>query len=329
MQVRDVIKLLEGFGFSGLSPTKVDGNTTTLKFAYYKHNYLTKTFGVPSLVQSGKVAVFEIPGYGRLGVSPSASVVRLIYSGKHRDETESLDTHLAKVPTNPALKLLFAKAQASPALRLKYVEQALAFFNKDRFHGRMPKIKVLVSASPPKGVKQDSKTRAFFMSSVKNPYFWFRDGLFNAQEDFVNEIILHEQCHQAVFVDLGKVETVDRGHGPAWKAWMVKVGLDPRRYDPTEDYTYLTKQEQVLEDEKYTALYGPRTPPSTFKSLRPAPKYDPDVDAYILLYEGRAFTGTISKVGNRFLFKCLPPNRKKVLTFKLAQWPEGKIWYDK
>jgi len=54
---------------------------------------------------------------------------------------------------------------------------------------------------------------------------------FNAESEVFLEVFLHEMCHQATS-DISEVYgEAEGGHGPVWKSWMVKVGLNPNRYD--------------------------------------------------------------------------------------------------
>lgn len=327
MKVHDIVHLLESFGFQRLTPQNIDGSTFTFKFGEHDYRYLVRTFGEPTIAGKGKVAVFEIPSYGRLGVSPTNSMVRLAYKGNHV-QVEHDDSHLAKLETNKALQLLFAKAQTGRMYRLKYLEESIAFFGRVKFYGKLPKIKIMCSVATPKIRGINEGTRAFFAPAGAKSYFWFRDGLFNANEHFVNEIIVHEMCHQAVYVDLGYVESELNGHGPKWQAWMVKVGLDPRRLDPTDDFTYKDTVTQNLEEEELVKTYGPRTPLSFFKNFVPVPQPPKDLSGeFVLVNQGRAFTGTMSKVGSKYQFKGVGPN-KRMFTWLLPRW-YSKVWKHK
>jgi hypothetical protein len=324
MQVTDVVKLLEGYGFLHLSPISVEKNVFTLKFGSHKYPLLVKAFGKPAVAGGGKVAVFTFPGYGRLGVSPSNSIVRLIYEGNHA-KIEHHDAHLAKLDIPPELRTLFLKAQVTPRFRLRYLEDAFTFFNRDRFHGRLPKTKITMSATHPRlpGISQG--TRAFFVASGAKSYYWFRERLFNASVDFVNEVVVHEMCHQMTYLDLGYVETEENGHGPVWQRWMRKVGLDPRRFDPTEDYAYMDSVEKGEQEEDLTRQFGPRTPVSFFSKLEPASQFMGNAHQYVLKTKGRAFIGTFTKKGTSFVFKGVGPNKKRT-QWVLKRWMPNSIW---
>lgn len=327
MKAHDIAQLLESFGFQHLTPQNIEGSNFTFKFGTHDYRYLVKTFGEPTIAGKGKVAVFEIPSYGRLGVSPTNSMVRLAYKGNHA-QLERDDSHLAKLETNKALQLLFAKAQTGRMHRLKYLEEAIAFFNRTKFYGKLPKIKIMCTVATPKIRGIDGGTRAFFAPAGAKSYLWFRDGLFNADEHFVNEIIVHEMCHQATYVDLGYVEQDEQGHGPKWQAWMRKVGLDPRRFDPTESQAYKDRVTQNLEEEELTLQYGARTPKSFFQKKKPAPEFEGPGVEYAFVYKGRACVGHFKQVGSKYHFKGVAPNGK-TFNWVLAKWMSNFTWENK
>jgi hypothetical protein len=67
--------------------------------------------------------------------------------------------------------------------------------------------------------------------------------VFGASFPVFVELFVHELCHQAV-TDINGPEVdaaewkVAKGHGPVWKAWMVKCGLNPSRYDQNGNWKY-------------------------------------------------------------------------------------------
>lgn len=67
--------------------------------------------------------------------------------------------------------------------------------------------------------------------------------------DTFYDTFLHEMCHQAVH-ELDKLgyREANEGHGPVWRAWMVKVGLEPLQYDPLSNRHYMSEQERVQYD---------------------------------------------------------------------------------
>ncbi len=74
--------------------------------------------------------------------------------------------------------------------------------------------------------------------------------LFNSQLGTFVEIFLHEMAHQAVS-EISKVNEmrINKGHGPVWKGWMVKVGLDPNQFDHRMNDVFQSTEEKSKDDE--------------------------------------------------------------------------------
>jgi hypothetical protein len=325
MQPSDIATLLKNFGFTDLSLVKVDGKLFTFKFGSYNHKKLTTMFGAPSIAGSGKVAVFEVPDYGKLGVSPSNLMVRLSYTGSHV-KTEYNDTHLSKHDTTSELSLLFDKAKISPNLRTKYLTSLWEFYNKEKFQGRLPKSKIITSIKPPTdGVSKN--VRGFFQPDQKIQFgpgtVWIADKLFNSNEAFVNEIFLHELCHMAVSCIDKTREILEAGHGPLWQKWMRHVGLDPRRFDPTEEVVYQDKVTQAITEEKLNRAYGKRTPPSEFKKLEKVTA--PTTAEVAVDIHGRMMIGKFLKSRSGYHFTCVAPNKSR-LTFVFKTFPKDRTY---
>jgi hypothetical protein len=77
--------------------------------------------------------------------------------------------------------------------------------------------------------------------------------VFNAGQEKFLEIFVHEMCHQAVS-EIDRVVDINKGHGPYWKAWMVKSGIPPSRYDYTDAQEYMNDEERARHQEKLDAL---------------------------------------------------------------------------
>lgn len=318
MQQADIAKLLASYGFKGLVLTKMEGTNYTYKFSDYNYNALLKNFGKPSVASAGKVAVFEVPSVGRLGVSPSAGMVRVIYSGSHKT-VEVVDTHLAKIPLTPELSLQYERAKSNSAHRIKFATNLWEYLNDTKFQGKLPKPKILVSAKPP--VKGFTKARGIYFPRLNGPAgtIWLADYLFNSKEAFYVEVQLHEMCHQAVTCIDRTTDPVEGGHGPLWKSWMRKVGLDPRRFDPTDDVAYEDPTSAAKKEEQYEEVYGPRKPPSFFKKLTKV------VDVYneevIFELHGRALKGKFAKARGGVTFTFQGPRGGRT-TLSCKSYPE-------
>ena len=119
--------------------------------------------------------------------------------------------------------------------------------NKQKFDGHLRPIKKFL-VIPPQGRQG---LRAFWHSRYR--ILVFTTLVLKAKWDKFHEVFLHEMCHQAVTdVDHGgKAVAVgeDGGHGPVWQKWMIKVGLEPKRYDDSTFGEYMTEEERKLFDE--------------------------------------------------------------------------------
>lgn len=74
--------------------------------------------------------------------------------------------------------------------------------------------------------------------------------VFNASQNFFVEIFLHEMCHQSVSEIDRVYDRTEQGHGPNWQAWMRRVGLNPRRFDPNDNTTYMKDSEKKDAEER-------------------------------------------------------------------------------
>lgn len=194
MQPADISRLLVGYGFKDPDLTKIDGTTYTFKFVDYNLKRLTQQFGQPSVAANGKVAVFVVPSYGKLGVSPANRLVRFVYTGNHK-KLEIDDSHLSKHKTTDELTLLFHKATANPRYRLTYIEKLWTFYNTHKFKAALPKPKFACSPKP-LAKKVSPRARGYYQggNDFTAGTLWLSQRLFNSTLDIMNEIVLHEMC---------------------------------------------------------------------------------------------------------------------------------------
>lgn len=325
MQPSDISALLKNFGFTELSLVKVDGKLFTFKFGSCNLKKLNTMFGTPSIAGGGKVAVFEVPEYGKLGVSPMNTMVRLSYTGTHQ-KREYNDTHLGQHETTPELSLMYEKAKVNPTQKVKFITALWEYFNKEKFQGRLPEPRLLTSAKPP--VDGASKNaRGLFIYDTKKMYgpgtLWISDRIFNAKEAFINEVVLHEMCHQATSC-LDKVnDPSEGGHGREWQAWMRKVGLDPRRFDPTEETVYQDKVTQAISEDKLNRAYGPRTPVAEYKN-REKVEIPTSLEVLVEIH-GRLMRGKFKKVRGGYQFNCTAPNKAELI-FTFRAFPKDRTY---
>ena len=98
------------------------------------------------------------------------------------------------------------------------------------------------------------RTRAYWQSGSRRLVVSPR--MFNLPLAGFVEIFLHEMCHQAVSdLDWATMSSEEKsahhkeaGHGPNWKAWMVKVGLNPLRFDPRDNMQYQGDSESIKKE---------------------------------------------------------------------------------
>jgi hypothetical protein len=325
MQPSDIAILLKNFGFSGLSLVKTEGTNYTFKFDDFNLKKLNSMFGTPSIAGGGKVAVFVVPEYGKLGVSPINRMVRLAYTGTHQ-KTEYDDTHLGQHETTQELNLLYEKAKVNPAQKTKFITALWEYFNEEKFQGRLPVPRLMTSLKPPvDGVSKN--VRGLFIYDTKKLYgpgtLWISDRIFNAKEAFINEVVLHEMCHQATSC-LDKVnDPSEGGHGREWQAWMRRVGLDPRRFDPTEETVYQDKATQAISEDKLNRAYGPRTPVAEYKNLEKVSS--PTSLEVLVLIKGRLMRGKFKKVRGGYEFHCVAPNNANLI-FTFKAFPKDRTY---
>lgn len=307
MKPADIVTLLQSFGFSGLSLISAEANTSTFRFQDYDHRGLVKSLGEPSIAGGGKVAVFQVPKVARIGVSPANSVVRFLYEGVTNGTSSH---HLGMVKVTPALSTLFLKAQVTPGLRLGYLKKLWQYLNKDKFDSRMTEPRLGLKDSLGKGVRAHYLGRRDFSTGAIE----VANFLFNGREPFFLEIFLHEMCHQATRELSHSLDMDQNGHGPVWQQWMVDVGLDPRRYDPTDEAEYLNHSDLAAKESQLNMTYGARASEAMVSKLKPTKPVD-GVPIYFL-YQGRLARGFIE--GRRFHGENVMDKKLIVVSFKTA-----------
>ena len=292
---KQVIKFLESQKFSGLSLVSIKDTTYTFTYQGFSKSHLDKTFGKPSIAGSGKVAVYDCGQYGKLGVSPSNSIVRMIYTATAVERVVD-KSHLAKLPVTPELELLFAKGLNNTAARAKFLSQAWTYFNVNKFQGKLVKPKIVCSEQPPRASKMggNKHTRGYFRRALGtyDAELWIGSFLFNADLEFMVEILVHEMCHQATAEISQDFSMDDQGHGATWQMWMRKVGLDPRRFDPTPNSVYNNAVENAKTDLEMLKVYGPPAAPAELRALKPN-RIATSAQGVVIIFHNRICKGDI------------------------------------
>lgn len=160
--------------------------------------------------------------------------------------TENDDSHVPVTVIPPDLEKMYGycKNMTDASYRLKFNAKLWHYLNTNKFSGRMtaPSFRLL------KNVKASSFRMRGCWYPVKRS-LEIAPRLYNAHQNFFVEVFLHEMCHQAVS-EIDKVhDRAEGGHGPHWKAWMRKVGLNPSRFDPNDNSTYMNDQELTKHNE--------------------------------------------------------------------------------
>jgi hypothetical protein len=301
MKQTDIVTMLSQYGFTGLHLVSHEGKTTTYKFASYKKAVLDKELGSPSVAGGGKVAVYHVGKTAKFGVSPANSMVRVIVLVE--DSKKADDRHLGNLTTTPELSRAFLQAQVKPSLRLAYCKHLWAYLNKEKFHvAALPMPKFAVGDSFPK--MKNARGVYTGGNNFTAGTIWMANYMFNAREPFFLEVFLHEMCHQAAWCISKETDKSEQGHGDTWKKWMVKVGLDPRRYDPTDDVEYKSGSAAIREESKLDEAYGPRATPKELKALKPTT----NLGKCCIVSQGRIFKGGVLANGK---FQGIAPNGRE------------------
>lgn len=301
---KQVIRFLESQGFRGLSLITFKNNVFTFSYNSVNFNALVRTFGAPSVAGGGKVAVFDCQPYGKVGVSQENTAVRVVW--EHKATEKFVDkSHLAKLPVPQELQVLYQRGLSSGPTRIKFLTSAWEYFNKTKFSGKLTGPTILCSSLPRASVRRlfSSSVRGYFRAGMPVPgELWIKADLFSADIDFMVEILVHEMAHQAV-AEIDQVkDTSEGGHGRNWQAWMRKVGLDPRRYDPTPDSVYSPDSPDLaLEDLRLTQAYGPKSSAASLRALKILPGITTGTGLKII-FKDRIATGKIVTVRGKYKF---------------------------
>jgi len=307
MNQKDIVSLLETLSFTGLILVKQEAKNFTYKFHSLDMRKLEKALGKPDVAANNKVAVFVIPDVGKLGVSPANSMARFVLTAELSTKRVVDDSHLAKSPTTPELSLAFYRAQGNARYKLPFLKSMWTHFNKEKFGGRLSQPRLEVSRVPAAIKLPNKTTRGVYQGG---PNFgvgtlWVADFLFNAREAFFSEIVLHEMCHQAVWtLDQYRHRNAVDGHGEHWAKWMRHVGLDPRRFDPTDATEYAEEFEAAKDEALLSETYGPPKPDAYFAKLTPVTSVPSlPLEGLVYAYRNRPISSGVLRASQDRKFK--------------------------
>lgn len=139
-------------------------------------------------------------------------------------------------------KIKYWAMPRSTSFYLKYMTEHWAHFNKARFHGAM---------KPPDafGLLKDVDAKRMRLRGrfrFKERRLEVSPNLFNApHEGWINRTLIHEMAHQYVYDVQGETEiSIEKGHGPLWKAAMRMANLPPSRFDNTANEMFFDAKEK-------------------------------------------------------------------------------------
>jgi len=292
LTLQEVTSLLKRFSFEGLSLISMDEEKLTYNFKFTSFNPVLMPVK-PTVAAGGKVLVFTVPDVGKFGVSPANFMVRYVDSGlRHGTSSSVPEGHLTKQELPADLVLAYQKAVVNSGQRVAFVTKLWHHFNTTKFSGQMQVPKLEVSSHPSFGGVAKSTRGAFLGDPGWHPgRLWMASFMFNSRIAFFCEVFLHEMCHLAAWCLSCSDDFSEGGHGPVWQQWMTHVGLDPRRFDPTDDYEYQDDAQRQATEVSLTQQYGPRSPSKDVKALKKMKGLEPGPAIYLQM--GRILHGTI------------------------------------
>lgn len=130
--------------------------------------------------------------------------------------------------------------KVSPLGALNWFKACWKWANTAKFKGQLkePTISLMKMVSA-----RNFRTRGYWAVSKREMVLSPR--LLWSDVQVATEIVIHEMCHQATN-EISRDFSMDQnGHGPTWRSWMVKAGLNPNRYDHRYNYdTYSNEQDK-------------------------------------------------------------------------------------
>jgi len=176
-------------------------------------------------------------------------VVDPIKTGNENDDNNAPVTHISEVTHQAYLK---AQKTTDKKVRLMFMRDLWRELAATKFGGRM-KTPPYLGLMKEQGASR-MRTRGIWYASKR--MIKISPRMFNASQNFFVEVFLHEMCHQATseLSIMNDAEAADNrkhmGHGRVWASWMRQVGLNPLRYDPNENSTYMTEEEREEHEQK-------------------------------------------------------------------------------
>jgi predicted SprT family Zn-dependent metalloprotease len=281
---------LQSLGFNGLRYKNAEEDRIRFHYTTYNEQFLIKHFGKPESIKIGKVWKFGTEGAILVRTTMSLVVLRNAKGNAKRRApapvapVAPIETHVpapapapapepklppAQDPNVPGAKdnddanvpvthlpdnlvKFYSRAKAlkdDRIYRKRFMALLWHYLNTNKFGGQLkePRFNLLKDQD---AYRMRLRGRWWPGKRVLD----IAPRLYNAQQNFFVEIFLHEMCHQAVseidHADFDPSERYHKGHGPYWQDWMRKVGLNPLRFDPNDNSTYMTEDEKEEHKER-------------------------------------------------------------------------------
>lgn len=253
MEQSDIVKMLQSYGFKGVILLTFDPSTHTSNYKFSDCNESKlRQLGESTVTSNGKVAVYKLGEYGKLGYCPSKGLVRFIYKGKARENKTAYDAKGSKIPTTPDIEQAFYRAQADKGKQVAFVKKVWTWANQHYFSSRMGLPKLYVAETCPFAPSLSHAYGVYTFSRHQNVgSIFIHSRCFKATEQIIVGTIIHEMCHQATY-ELDKITAaqgaIESGHGPEWAKWMVHCKLAPNRYAYEDTAEYGDALERLQRD---------------------------------------------------------------------------------
>jgi predicted SprT family Zn-dependent metalloprotease len=267
---------LESLGFQGLRPEVEGEDIIKFRYSAYDPVMVMERLGKPKAGTKTDSIRFTVDGSGTLAIWPKLKRVTLLNKGRKkggavkkiltpaprpdnkeaphpppvidvkepRTGTENDDANVPNVPIPAYMSVAYMQLGEDKHRRLRFMTDLWKYFNEHKFDHKLTMPKLALS--------KDTGTR------MRRRGVWFpgkrmlaiAPSVFNARLKFFVEVFLHEMCHQATSEasNMSVEDQLDnerhKGHGRVWSRWMRTVGLNPLRYDPNENTTYMTEEQK-------------------------------------------------------------------------------------
>lgn len=259
---------LTELGFKGLAFKSTGEDIIQFRYKSYDEAEVTKYLGQPKPAASSIRYDFGL--HGVVAIWPTKKTVILKNSKRaalrvkptethvpHVEKDvpvvspgskENDDSHVPKTVISGDLAKMYEYAQKTDnktfRLRLRFMHTLWKYLNQHKFGSDL--------VEPHMGLMKNVAGKSLRVRGrwwAGKRLLEVSPRLFNASQNFFLEVFMHEMCHQAVS-EVDKVRDTNKGHGPVWAKWMKHVGLNPLRFDPNDNTTYITEDEKAEHQEE-------------------------------------------------------------------------------